>query len=86
MGFFTGEQKNLKFYVWGRKIKDEVSILKHSGASFADIRDYLEICAEKRREVLDAHDLTLTEYDYTIEIHKIFDEYMVVDEIYEKIK
>lgn len=77
-------EDDLKFFIWGRKIAEEVERLEENEEFFGDIRKYLKLCSKKRKYVLDAHNLTDVEYRYTTEIlPRIFIKYGVVDEIFE---
>jgi hypothetical protein len=76
-----------KFFVWGRKIVEEVLDLEDRDVDFEKIVDYLKECIEKREEFLDPNDLTDFEENYTLgECHDIFEKYQLVDPIYEAIK
>ncbi|GAI53485.1 unnamed protein product, partial [marine sediment metagenome] len=72
-----------KFFVWGRKIEDEVFWHEDMGHSVEEIIEYLEKCAELRKEYLDPHNLSRIEYYYTNKIHRLFEKYQVSDPIYD---
>lgn len=80
---FFGMPYEMKFFVWGRKIEDEVKWKEEMGHSKEKIKEYLQKCADKREKYLDPYDLTETEEYYTEKIHPIFEDYEVADPIYD---
>lgn len=78
----TEDDFELKFFIWGRKIEDEVEFLEGQNRPKEEIQDYLEKCASLREKFLDKNDLTETEEYYTDKIHGIFEEYQVLDPIF----
>jgi len=83
--FLFEDDHELKFFIWGRKIEDEVAVMKYRGDSEEKIREYLEKCADTRERKLDPYDLTETEEYYTEKIHSIFEDYGVSDPIYDEL-
>ena len=71
------------FYIWARKIEDEVYRLEEYGNE-GEIREYLEKCADMREKYLDPDDLTETEEYYTEKINEnVFWKHGVNDPIYD---
>lgn len=73
----------MKFFVWGRKIEDEVERLEDYGTE-KEVKDFLEKCADAREKYLDPDNLTEIEEYYTKKIHyNCFEKYGVSDPIYD---
>lgn len=78
---FTYEDK---FFVWARKIEDEVAYYEDNSFDVEVIIKYLEKCADLREEFLDPDDLTDAEAYYTEKINPTtFKKYGVSDPIYD---
>lgn len=74
-----------KYFVYARKIEDEVYWLEEYGTE-KEIIEYLEKCAELRDEWLDPDDLTESEEYYTGKINEnTFGKYGISDPIYDEI-
>jgi len=73
-----------KYFIWARKIEEQVLFLEEGSADEDEIREYLQKCADMREEHLDAFDLTETEAYYTGRVHKYFLDYSVLDPIWEQ--
>lgn len=73
----------MKFFVWARKIEDEVERLENYGTE-DEIMEFLGKCADAREKYLDPDDLTEIEEYYTKKIHyNTFEKYGVADPIYD---
>ena len=71
-----------KFFIWARKIIENVEYLEENNYEPEDIRKFLQLCADAREKFLDKNDLTETEDFYTEEAQPIFQQYNVIDPIY----
>jgi len=71
----------LKFWVWARKIYENVEMLEDTGESSEEIRNYLQICADLREKFLSDGTTEIEDY-WTGEVHFLFDKYHVIDPIY----
>ena len=88
MDIFELEPENLdeddweiKFWIWSRKIQDEVLNMEEKGESTEDIKNYLYKCADMREKFLNPNDLTETEEFYMEEMEAIWKEYGITDPI-----
>ena len=72
----------LKFFIWSRKIEEEVHWLEEQGRSIGEIKNFLSNCADLREKFLDPSDLTEVEEYYTEKIHEIWEEYGITDPIF----
>ena len=75
----------LKFFIWSRKIEDEIQRLEEYEGKEA-VRNYLEKCATLREKFLDPFDLEEIEEYYMEKIHEKWEEYGITDPIYERLK
>ena len=74
--------KKLKYFIWGRKIAEQVEYFKEQNYTDKRIREFLQNCADLRAEHLDADNLTETEEIWTERVQKYFNEYSVIDPIF----
>jgi len=74
-----------KFFVWARKIEQQVFYYEDNNFDKDIIVEYLEKCSILREKLLNPDDLTDIEEDYTEEINDhTFEKYGVSDYIFEK--
>ena len=64
-----------KYYIWGRKIDEQVGIYKDQNASEDTIRKYLQKCRDLREKNLDPKNLTDYEKRYSSIVQKHFDDF-----------
>lgn len=77
------DSTKLKFFIWGRKIAEQVEYFKEENYSDERIREFLQNCADLREHYLDPDNLTETEEIWTERVQKYFKEYSVIDPIFE---
>jgi hypothetical protein len=73
------DDEDTKFFVWSRKIEENIEFLEDNNYSETEIRKYLSLCADAREKFLDPNDLTEIEEYYTEKIQPIWKEYGIID-------
>jgi len=75
LGKFGIWNNQLKYYVWSRKIIEQVEIMENTGQK-KDIKSYLEKCVYYRKKFL-KEPLTKIELNQKIKVGKLLNQYQV---------